>query len=172
MIESSIVENRKGLIERLLIVAVSNALDYDEYQNLNSRLEDLNTKENLSIEEDREFADIMDRINLASFHTKELIDFKLAMERFGLSDQNVIDFLSHENAHANKADELGVGFDEYLLTVLVKDGKLVGQPSTLFSLDLEHPETKTILKKITLAPEEYGGELSPSDIKSLDNLNK
>lgn len=170
--ESAIVENRKELIERLLKVAVSNALDYDEYQNLNNRLEELSTKENLNAEESEEFSNIMEKINLASFHTKELIDFKLAMERFGLSEENVIDFLAHENAHANKADELDAGFDKYLLTILVRDGNLVGQPSTLFNLDLDHPDAKKILKKITLAPEEYGNKLSPSDIKSLNNLNK
>ena len=170
--ESVSVENRKELIERLLKVAVSNALDYDEYQNLNNRLEELSTKENLSIEEDEEFTDIMNKINLASFHTRELIDFKLAMQRFGLSEENVTDFLAHENAHANKADELDAGFDKYLLTILVRDGKLVGQPSTLFNLDLDHPDAKKILKTITLAPEEYGNKLSPGDIRSLDNLNK
>lgn len=172
MTESSIIENRKGLIERLLKVAVSNAIDYEEYQNLNNRLENLSTKESLSTEEEEEFTKIMDRINLASFHTEELINFKLAMERFGFSEENVIDFLAHENAHANKADELDAGFDKYLLTILIRDGKLVGQPSTLFNLDLEHPEAKKILKKITSAPEEYGNKLSPDDINSLNNLNK
>lgn len=158
------------MIHRLLKVAISNAIDADEYQKLSKRNEVLTLQKSLSSQEEMEVTNILERIDRASVRAKTLTDFRFTLEEFGLSHENVIDFLAHENAHANKADQLSDSFQYYILTILLRDGKLVGQPATIFDFDHTDPETRHRLQQITNAPLEFGSKLSEGDEESLLSL--
>lgn len=145
------VEERSALIDRLIKVAESNALDYGAY---------------LRGEYD---SDDQER---ASVHLTTISDFRLAMEKIRFDKETIEDCLAHENAHANKAETLKIE-PTYLITVLRKGAHLFGQVAV--KTDIRHlpPEERRLARiAITSAPEEYGNELSESDRDKIERLKR
>lgn len=145
------VEERSALIDRLIRVAESNALDFDEYER----------GEFTSDDEER-----------ASIHLTTINDFRLAMEKIRFDKKMIEDCLAHENAHANKAETLKIE-PTYLITVLRKGAHLFGQVAV--KTDTSHlPSEERRLARIaiTSAPEEYGDELSESDRNKIERLKR
>jgi hypothetical protein len=149
------LESRHELMRRLINVALLQAIPVEAYNKMSQKEQD-------SLEH-------------ASVHVTNLQDYRIVMEELGILEEEIIDILEHENAHANKAEALGAYFEEYLL-LLLDDGQggIIPCPRMKLSYPNDWSEEKCleVEKQVTCAPEEYGNRLSPGDIESLKRLRK
>lgn len=105
----------------------------------------------------------------AKIYVKTLPEFRLLLEKIGMPYEKLIDSLQHENAHGNKADELGAVHDGYNLLCLKYNGGYGYIPQVGINIPDEWPQEKQdrILNEIYRAPEEFGNSMSPDDIEDL-----
>lgn len=161
--DKNIYENkRRFFIETLVNAASSNAVPLDIFHKYNQ----IFRKNELSEEE----KDICNKVELATVHTKNLGDFRFAMEEIW-DKEDVLNILEHENAHANVAQSLGVETKDYRLIFYKNEkGNILIEPSVRISLTgtLEERNQKKI--KILLAPHEYGNILSDEDTNTLQYI--
>lgn len=111
---------------------------------------------------------------------KDLVSFDYALEvlyRTGVDREYLLETLKHENAHANKADQLGARHEDYKL-VFLKDenGKIFFAPSAGIYIPEEDEgwskeKQKEVLREVLEAPDIYGDSLSPGDERDLRNLD-
>jgi len=92
----------------------------------------------------------------------------------GLSTYSTNDTLSHENAHANKAEQLGATHIGYKFVLIKEDGGFNVQPQANYYIPDEWNKEKqnAVNIEITKAPEEYGNKMSHGDKRYLEDLNK
>lgn len=106
----------------------------------------------------------------SSVSAENLYDFKLVLNAFELPKEQIDDILSHENAHANKAESIGVKHLDYGITIFKKNmGGYEYQAYTSLHIPKEWGEDKVrdVWEKISSAPDEYGHEMSEEDIRML-----
>lgn len=104
-----------------------------------------------------------------------LPEFDYALNALNLPGDTIKDVVEHENAHANKAEELKANEVKYGIGFMRKaNGEKAILPFVYHKISGEkegwsEERQKDANQKITQAPEEYGNKLSPSDIKKLKN---
>lgn len=106
--------------------------------------------------------------------TENLLEFSLALEALGMSEEEVVDHLAHENAHANKTESLGAEHLGYNITLIRNGNGFLIQPYSHIYIPDEwsSKKYKETMRKVLMAPEEYGNKLSPDDVEKLKNLLK
>lgn len=114
----------------------------------------------------------MDMVRKARISCGSLYELNTALQLLGIKSEDVLDTVAHENAHANKAESMGANHHDYRILV----SKINGEYAYRVSAGIELPDEWEMDKKkegliaILKAPEEYGNELSPSDISLLNKL--
>ena len=143
-----------------------------------NEFETLIAKDSLSPEDDAKLFYLNEKIQSARIHAYNLNDFRYALEAAGASKQQVEFLVSHENAHANKAVQLGAQFEDYYFTIYSEsNGELDLDVGATISIP-EKGRTWTNEKRketdiqITRAPDEYGNKMSEDDKKRLDQLDE
>lgn len=158
-INNPISENRLGEIENEL------KLFTDKFIETGNR-----TEEQLGVEKKLE-----EEIFKSSAIVGNITEFRIMLdylsEKFGSEHRWVENYLAHENAHANVAENTGHEFVGYA-TVFIKDesNNLVGiQPLNFTKPQLEWGPEEMLRKgiKTTEAPEKYGDKLSDGDKSDL-----
>lgn len=156
------IKNKKedlfNKIEQKILFAKQNAPDLELIQ-----LKSINKKNE---------TEIIKLLEKGTISVETLFEFSLAMKLLGISDKERQDYLSHENAHANKAESLGVQHLGYKIPLVKIGNELFFKPYTHINMPNEWSDEKTkkTLRKILLAPNEYGNKMSPGDIEKLKNL--
>ena len=147
-INKDTIEQKSALLDRLIKVAKNNAVSDSEYNR-----------------ED----DIKGIYEHAKIHVKTLPEFKMVLEKIGMPYDNLIDTLEHENAHANKAEELGALHEKYaILCIKYKDGYgYIPQAGIYIPDEWTNEKQMHVKNKIISAPEEYGNYLSQDDLEDL-----
>ncbi len=175
--KSSFEKERRIAVKEILDKAYDSAVseeEYDEWERLSLKNEDDTSSEELV-----RFDELDAKIKAATATFENINDFKYALQYFGVQDP--IDDLAHENAHANKAEQLGVKFEYYYMRIFgTKDGRFIADIGA--SIDTEKDahgnerdwgrfEEKEADIDITRAPDEYGNKMSPSDIDRLSRMD-
>ncbi len=129
-------------------------------------------------EEEEEYKALKAKREKSGLIVKTLPEFRYALESLGIySPEQVADILSHENAHANKMETLGVKFMGYEIVVFKKEngkgGLMFIAISDEFPIDWDIEKKKGVHKKIANAPEEYESShpLSSFDKAMIDRLS-
>lgn len=144
------IDQTSELLNRLIRVAKDNAIPVEDY---NRDMDNQGLYEH------------------AKIHVRTLPEFKMLLEKIGMQGDSLIDSLEHENAHANKAEELGARHEGYqVLCLRYKNGfGYIPQVSIYIPDRWSLHKQKEVSGKIINAPEEYGNSLSPDDINDLKN---
>jgi hypothetical protein len=157
-------------MKRLVDVAEKNAISWEEY----NEYESICSKDDFSDEEEARFDELDAKVTRATVLCDNTNDFKYALEYFGVNDP--IDTLAHENAHANKAEQLGVEFEGYFLKMIkAPDGHYIVDIGAYCNMDNKEEEWSVMKQKeasiqIIRAPDEYGNKMSQDDIDKLDKI--
>jgi len=111
----------------------------------------------------------------ATVFVDTLTEARIAMEILGFDEDSLVDTLSHENAHGNKAQQLGAKHDGYKF-VLIRgnNGGFRVQPQARVYIPDEWDKEKqnSVLLEIIKAPEEYGNSVSDHDKHDLEKLGQ
>jgi hypothetical protein len=162
-------ENFKNQVEKKVEQAISNAFDLDKNSKLFS--EGLITQEKMLKEFD---AGTITADSLVEFRIilDKIVALKI-VENFGKKEAE--EAIAHENAHGNKAEELGAKHHGYVVHFMKKQEK--DYTETVFAAVTSMPKEwnsrkkRIVLSKITEAPEFYGGsKMSKYDIETLKEL--
>lgn len=167
-------QERQLAMKKLIDTACENAIteeEFDEYQSIY-----LKKLDDISDDEVDRFDELDLKVEASKVLCNNLNDFKYALEYFGVDDP--IDLLAHENAHANKAEQLGVDFEGYYLKIMkCSDGHYhadIGADIDIsgkeFSWSKDRQKEADI--DITRAPYEYGNKMSADDIDRLDRIEE
>lgn len=168
--------------------AKKDVFDFNVYKNINKKILDMAEKESvreLSLKEKAEYDTLVNRLVDAGITAKTIPEFRALLEQIGLKTKQIEKILAHENAHANKAEEIGgeksfKGYNiNFIKSPILKKLFIPFHPTSYSQPHaiIEPPEglsTKEradFYKKVLEAPEKYGEELSPDDIKALNKLN-
>lgn len=95
-----------------------------------------------------------------------LSEYKKLLLAGGLDEQQAEDIVAHENAHANVAEQEGWQFEGYGIRVGYDSvGGIIYSPCALLKHYFDEKPDQYLQKviAITVAPEVYSNELSPSD---------
>jgi hypothetical protein len=114
------------------------------------------------------------KVEEASIVVEYLKDFEILLRILGQSEDYIRNLLAHENAHANKAEELGGVFKGYRLVFFREDGKIRFQPfADAVPLDTwDNSKKKEVMKEVLSAPLAYGDKLSEVDIHNINRLDE
>lgn len=122
------------------------------------------------------------KIKKATISVETLPEARLALQILGFLNYEALDIIEHENAHANKADELGTAseykglhHEGYNFIVINRgDGIFEIQPQARVYIPDEWSQEKqnAATELIAQAPEEYGNALSESDVALLKKLRE
>ena len=88
----------------------------------------------------------------------------------GFNGDSLIQTLSHENAHANKAIQLGADFNGYKFSITKDiDGGYLVMPAVVVSIpeEWDRRKKKNVDIQVIRAPDEYGHEMSQADKNEL-----
>jgi hypothetical protein len=174
--KNEVMDNMEAELQKKIAFAKEHVLSKEEYeQGLKKDFEMRgieNTRE-LTDEEVEYFHSFREKINEATIEVQTLPEAKRAMEMLGFDYEAVADTLSHENAHGNKAEQLGAKHLGYrFLLIRMPEGLVVQPQANLYIPDEWDEKTQNdVLTQITNAPEEYGNELSEGDLRDLNHLN-
>ncbi len=152
------------------------ALSQEEYENIldeEFKMKDIESKRKLTDEEVNYFYEFRKRMIEATITIGTLPEAKRVMEILGFDNASLIDTLSHENAHGNKAEQLGAWHLGYKFCLIkADDGDFLIQPQANINIpeNLEKEEQNKILSEIIFAPEEYDNKLSRGDREDLEHL--
>lgn len=114
-------------------------------------------------------------MNNASVTVETLSEARRVMGILGLDAHFIVDTMAHENAHGNRAEQLGSEHLGYqFLLIKNSDGNFIVGPKAIIVIPDEwDKERQKIVHSETLrAPADYGNEMSESDkeaLKQLDN---
>lgn len=162
----------ESYIVGLLETVMNNAVDEDGYL----RFKELEKKPNMS-DYDRKFVyNFKNKINKATISINNLADYKFALE-WVTTKEYASDLVAHENAHVNMAESLGMEISDYPYMMTFTDSrngvKVYPAANVKISIKNDLPiEEKEKIKKVIIAPLEYGNKLSPGDINDLNSLEK
>ncbi|MFH1608426.1 MAG: hypothetical protein ABH951_00200 [Patescibacteria group bacterium] len=167
-------EIRKLEIERQVEYLKNNCMGEEERNNLTKILEEYSTKADSLSERRLDIAlTWKKKIEKSTLTMQTLPELRYALEVMKLSKEVIEDTLAHENAHGNKADELGARHLGYKLTFAKsKNGGICFFPMAELYIPEEDEgwtkeKQKRVDEEITRAPEIYGNELSDSDKEKL-----
>jgi hypothetical protein len=113
-------------------------------------------------------------MNDATVEVETLPEMRRVMGILGFDANSIIDIMSHENAHGNKAEQLDAQHLGYRFMIIKGDnGGIIVQPqASLYIPDEWDADKQKAVHLATLqAPDEYGNAISDSDKKSLDQIN-
>lgn len=171
------ISERKDFLKIKVENAIENAFPLEKYEEQRKKLKQLQYKqmnEGLSTSEDTLYIILKDQFRSCAVVVQTISEYRKVLELAGLFGKAVDQILSHENAHANAAEQLPSQiFKGYSLRFLKENGgKIVMHPQVLFSRDNSFSEEQLIEDEIrvTEAPLYYGEELSPGDIKEIERL--
>lgn len=167
--QSSNWEGRKAEIEHEIEMLRQDCLTEEEFDLIRSYLE---IPESLTAEIE---LDLKKRLDSSTLFLRTLPELAYALEAVKFPKETKEDILAHENAHGNKADEVGAKHDGYKL-VFIKDknGKLIFAPAAQITIPkndvwAKERQAKTRIE-ITQAPEMHGNKLSEQDKEDLRRL--
>ncbi len=111
-------------------------------------------------------------IENSSAHFDTLFDFKIALESLNIKKENVNDILAHENAHANKLEQLGGKHGGYEIIFLKteKGFSIIPRNCSFYPKEWSEEKYIDVVKQVVKAPDEYGNSMSPDDIDKLNYL--
>lgn len=164
------VENLRKSVEEKVKFAIEN-------------IPDLEKLENNFLKGKINFGEVVSKMNLPVVKVDTLIEFRLVLSslsklpglEFLKDKKNIDEYISHENAHANKTEELDAVFDGYEFILFKKRNVyFIKKINTNSIIPEDWDEKKKIetMIKILGAPEEYGGSLSKDDINKRNILIK
>ena len=138
-------------------------------------MQDIQNKRELADEEVNHFYEFRKRMTEATIIVETLPEARRVMEILGFNKNSLIDTLSHENAHGNKAEQLGAKHFGYKFCLIKTDnGDFLIQPQASIEIpeDWEKGKQDEVLTKIIEAPEEYDNKMSKGDKEDLKHFNK
>ncbi len=164
-------EQRKRKIIKDINQRKENILKVSDYENLVEELKEIDqspTEDLLTRKKE-----IKQIIKNATVFLKSLPEFQFALEQLDRIPEKTLHTMAHENAHLNKAEELGAKPKGYKLIILRNSkGKFVLQPKAVYTAgDWNEEEELDNKIEITRAPEDYGNILSSKDVMKLNELN-
>ncbi|MEI8130511.1 MAG: hypothetical protein WCG55_03350 [bacterium] len=115
----------------------------------------------------------------ASIRVKTLAEYQALQAMLLRKQEHIDDDIAHENAHANKAESLGMNFHGYKVIVGYRRNGLSKEYFYLNSVEISTPNEWSAendadaFKQVLLAPDENGASVSSGlDHKMLDKLNR
>lgn len=165
-------------LQKKVAFAKEHILSEQDYENIST--EQLRMR---AIEKDREFTNeevdhflsFLEKIENATVIVSTIPEARRVMELLNFKPDQVTHVLAHENAHANKAEELGgehLGY-EFILNRGSEGNILIhAQAKNKIPDGLSEEEEKIFKLKTLFAPEEYGNKLSEADIRDIEELSK
>ena len=157
--------DREINLKRMIGKAYKSAMDIDNYYELKS-LENERTN-TLDIEKERRYQVLKKEMKECGVVVYSVIEYKQILDLLPISKEQVYSILSHENAHANVAEQAAsIDLEGFSVSFLKnKEGNVTIAPSIKVSTDPSFPR-KQILKEnimMTEAPANYGDKLSTGD---------
>lgn len=118
-------------------------------------------------EEEKEYRTIREKNEGSCLIVDNLAELQYALEYLNMfTQQEITNIVSHENAHANKMESLGINCRGYGIVVFKrKDGKDWPMITTIpddFPTDWDIEKKREVHKKIAEAPAEYESNYPPS----------
>lgn len=172
------LKNAEAKIQQKVSLAKERALTEKEYEEVSEaeyEMQSIQNKRELTDKEVFHYHQFRDKMNNASIEVETLTEARRVMGILGFDAHSIVDTLSHENAHGNKAEELGAKHLGYKF-VLIKsvNGGFIVQPQAMTYIPDEWSKEKQndTEAKILSAPEEYGNEMSESDRNYLKDLKQ
>lgn len=163
-------------LQEKITSAKTHALSQEEYKNIldeELKMKDIESERELRDEEVNHFHEFRKRMTEATIVVETLLEAKKVMEILGFSNDSLINTLSHENAHANKAEQLGAYHLGYKFCLIkTNNGDFLVQPQASIDIPrhLEKEEQNKMLSEIIFAPDEYNNKLSEGDREDLEHL--
>lgn len=158
-----------------VLSAKKNALSMEEYKDILEKSPGLETaylKKQMTSSDIESLKAIRQRMEEATVMAETIPEARLAMELLGYDREALVDTLSHENAHGNKADRLGAEHRGYkFLLIRTKVGFDI-QPQASFVIPREWDLDRRVktAEEITRAPEEFENKLSEGDLEDLERM--
>lgn len=172
------LNNIEASLQKKVTSAKMSALSEEEYKNIleeESKMQDIESKRKLTDKEVNHFYKFRKRMTEATIIIETLPEARRVMEILGFNNNSLIDTLSHENAHGNKAEQLGAKHLGYKFCLIKADnGDFLIQPQASIDIpeDWEKKKQNEVLTKIIEAPEEYDNKISHGDKEDLKHFNK
>lgn len=119
---------------------------------------------------------VLNKFEKTTIKLDSLPEFSYALEKISnLPKKLVQEVVAHENAHINKAEELGAKDVGYVIGVFKhENGKIAIFPLAWHIFNKEKGYSKEEIRQISIqiseAPKIYGEKLSPRDIAKINNL--
>lgn len=160
-------------LQQKISYAKEHCLTLEEEKQINEKLIEgtiIQNKRELTDEEVEYYYSFRDRLDQASVVVDTINEAKRVMELIGFTDDSTIDTLEHENAHANKAMQLGANFGGYKFSIVRDiDGGYLITPMAITSIpdDWSDKKREEVETQIIKAPEEYGNRMSEADKQEL-----
>lgn len=175
-IRSEKLANLEIELQQKIQIAKENALTEEEYEEVAEKefeMQSIQNKRELSDEEVEYYYNFREKMNKATIEVATLTEAKRIMEILRFPSEELIDTLAHENAHGNKAEQLGAQHLGYKFVVIEANGGYAIQPQANIYIPDEWDKKKqnTVLSQITNAPEEYGNTLSDGDRRDIADLD-
>lgn len=173
---SEFLNNKEFEIREKLAFAKKHALSPEEQKEAMDKereMQGIQQKRELTSPEVEYYYTFREKMNAATIEVETLPEARRTMELLGLNYDAIIDTLSHENAHGNKAEQLGADHIGYKFLLTREPGGRLGvhPQAYIYIPDEWDKETqKAVLSEVTWAPEDYGNSLSDDDKKDLEQL--
>jgi len=170
------LKNAEAKIQQKVSLAKERALTEKEYEEVSEaeyEMQSIQNKRELTDKEVFHYHQFRDKMNNASIEVETLTEARRVMGILGFDAHSIIDTLAHENAHGNKAEQLGANHHGYSFTLSeTADGKFAVQPQAITSIPDEWSTKKAneVDAQILQAPDEYGNKMSDSDKKKLEEI--
>jgi hypothetical protein len=172
-IEKVDLEKRSVELEELLKKAKENPIDEKDYLAFEEGVGLIVSKKIQTDEFLKRYSYLYYILKNSVIKVTTLSELKLLLERANPEDKEwQIKTLEHENAHANKAAELGVTDISYSLIAIKADNEISLTPFTDSFLPPEWNDEKKleVSMKILKAPDEYGDKMSSYDNEKFEKL--
>ena len=169
-------EQIEAQLQQKISFAKEHALTHEAEQEISEKkfeMEAISSQRELTDEEVELFYSFREKMNDATTRVETLPEARRVMEVLGFNEADLIDTLAHENAHGNKAEQLGANHHGYSFTLSeTADGKFAVQPQAITSIPDEWSTKKAneVDAQILQAPDEYGNKMSDSDKKKLEEI--
>ena len=153
--------------------ANKHALSEKEYKEITEeelKFYSIRSKRKPTDKEIENFRHFSERTKTATIFVETIPEARRVMEILQMNPHQITDTLAHENAHGNKADELGAKHLGYKFLLINRDdGSFIIKPRMSYRIPDEWDMDKKneMQRKITQAPKDYGNELSKGDEEHL-----
>ena len=172
------LKNAEAKIQQKISFAKAHALTQEEYKivsDMEFEMQGIQNKRELTDDEVNYYHDFRQKMNDATVEVETLPEMRRVMGILGFDANSIVDIMSHENAHGNKAQQLGAQHLGYRFMIIKGDnGGIIVQPqASLYIPDEWDAEKQKAVHLATLqAPDEYGNEMSESDKNYLKDLKQ